>query len=94
MRLEVKVINTHVQFIDIDLEEDNIEELLSELDEDWCDETARWAPCCGEVYHDLLVSKTTDPLKRLIRGFRFLRSGLSKIDSDMNPNFESVNIVN
>lgn len=48
-------LSTHGQFVDIDLEEDDIKVLLSELDEDGCDETARWAPYCSEVDHDLRV---------------------------------------
>lgn len=51
--LDFEFFSNGLQFVDIDLEEDNVEELLGHVYEDWCNETTRWAPNGGEVYHDL-----------------------------------------
>lgn len=52
--LHFEFFSNGLQFVHIDLEEDDVEELLGHLYEDWCNETARWAPCSSEVYHDLI----------------------------------------
>ena len=52
-RLDFELFSNGLQFVNVDLEEDNVEELLGHVYKDWCNEAARWAPCSSEVYHNL-----------------------------------------
>uniref|UniRef100_A0A1J3JEJ8 Uncharacterized protein n=1 Tax=Noccaea caerulescens TaxID=107243 RepID=A0A1J3JEJ8_NOCCA len=49
---DFEFLSNGLQFVNIDLEEDDIEKVPSHLYKDWCNETTRWTPCRSEVYHD------------------------------------------